>query len=255
MTSIGGTRIEELTMRLTSMLLLTAMLTASCTTGRDFGKPSPENFVLGKTTRVEIIASYGPPQGHSESTMTSRLPGQAEGAPAAAPSEAPSALITSLRYFFADRSPGVQLAGYAQVEKRIVFELWNDVLIAYTFTSNRPAEANFNERKIPSIEAGKTTKAQIVELFGAPVGRAVFPAVRNPTDQKYLYYYFQIAKYDGARKAKRLEIIFDGNGRVREYSYGSDFGAVLNVPTPPPVNEPAPSGQPTSSADHLGAIG
>jgi hypothetical protein len=230
-------------MRLSGILsMIVALHLVACTSGREFGKPSPETVTLGKTTRADVLAAYGPPRTQSIAVISNPRE-RAETSGPATPSDGSAAQIVTLVYTYVDRTQAMLIGGFPEV-KRVSFDFWNEKLIAYTFTSNRPSETNFDERKVAALQTGKTTKEDVVQMFGTPVGRAIFPAVRNVTDEKYLYFYFQVARFDGARKAKGLEIMFDGAGKVRDYKFGSDFSPAPILPPGTPSDEAEPQALP-----------
>ena len=227
-------------MRLHRLLFVLAALVAGCTSGKEFTKPDPASLTLGKTTRTDILAAYGPPRSQNLTVIGGASRSGSRSSTSPTDAEPASGQIVSLFYAYIDRTMRIIAGPGYELQRRVRFDFWNDKLIAYTFVSNRGSETNFDERNVAKLQSGRTTKAEVVDMFGEPVGRAIFPAVRNISDERFLYFFFRVSQWDGTRKGKHLEIFFDGDGKVRDYKFGSDFGPVPILPGPPAVPESEP---------------
>jgi hypothetical protein len=198
---------------LSALLLL---LAAGCTSGRDFVRPGADVLSLGQMTRADILARYGRP----ERQLTRVVAAPESGAGLADPASA-MCDFTSLFYTYEDLAEAGWNGGAAR-QKQIKFDFANGRLFSYTFLSNFDADSsNFDERRIALLENGITTKDEVLALFGAPSGRTIFPGA-SPGDEKYVYQYIEKTRRE--RLMKRLELIFDDDDVLRDFSYASDFG-------------------------------
>jgi hypothetical protein len=208
-------------------LLLVAMLVGSCTVGKEFTRPMPDQLELGNVTKEDILRLYGKP----ERQEVSRITAPAGSGRAPLGGDAPPVLggtITTLTYSHADVTKAVFLPGALPVTKTIVFDFFNDKLVGYNFLSNFEADSsNFDENRIESLAKGVATREDVTRLLGAPTGRAIFPATSDIANERYTYQYSEIS--DGQRNAKRLDIEFDQDGTLVDARFKSS-----NSPFVPP---------------------
>jgi hypothetical protein len=198
-----------------------------CHAGHDFPTPTPENLVLGQSMRAEILRTYGRPTRESSAILSST---QTEAVTKGEFDMTPvSGAFASLVYVYADRT-GTVLVGAVSSVKAATFDFWNDTLIGYNFVSTFKDDApNFDESKIAEIRKAQSTKAEVVQLFGPPSGRAVYPEVQHQGNEKYIYSYLRIGRRE--RLTKRLEILFGTDGVVLDYRFASDNAPVIGPAT------------------------
>jgi hypothetical protein len=210
----------------TIFVMMAALALAACT-GHNFPKPAPESLILGSTTQDEVVAKYGPPYRQSTalaagSTVANTNAPQTPFEYAMVPGT-----YASLTYYYADRSAQVMFGG-SPTERSIVFNFWNGKLYAYNFISSFAADStNFDENNAAKLEQGKTTKSEVIEILGRPTGEAVYPSVQQG-ERRFIYLY--IATEGRRRIAKRLELLFDQNDKLRDLRFASD-----NAPAPAPA--------------------
>jgi hypothetical protein len=205
---------------------------AGCrTVGQDFTRPAPESLVLGQTTRNDVIARYGNPYQQNAQVVSDPVINASEAAAPTLFTPAPeTGSFASLSYVYADNSTAVWVGGIIN-EKVLALLFWNEKLIFYNFSSNFSADSsNFDESRVTTLEKGKTTSAEVVQMFGQPTGRAVYPALWTMGDEKFIYQYSEADTRKQQRTIKRLEVLFDPKGTVREYRFLSD-----GRPLPPPA--------------------
>ncbi len=202
-------------MRKVTTLLSLVMTLAACQQGRDFAKPSPESFVLGTTSRAEIVNRFGPPERQSSEIRSDTA--TVQGDPfAPAPMSGTFAAAT---YIHRDRTN--VLFGGAGEAKSIVFVFWNDVLVSYNYASNFSTDSsNFDDSKVTSLEKGKMAKVDVIQLLGAPTGRRVYPLIQNQGDEEFIYAYANVVQQQII--GKTLRILLTSDGKIRDYRFSTD---------------------------------
>jgi len=189
---------------------------SACQQSKEFARPAPDSLVLGQVTRQDIESTYGRP--YSERTNLISAPA-ARGTNGGLDSA--SGRFTVLNYRYSDPA-AVFFAGVKAGQKIIAFEFFNGRLYAYNFISNVDSDSsNFDEQKVQQLEDGKTTRQQVVTLFGAPTGRAVFPGALLG-HEKLIYEYATGIGSD--RISKRLEMLFEGE-TLESFRFVSRTGA------------------------------
>lgn len=74
---------------------------------------------------------------------------------------------------------------------------------------------NFNERLINNIAEGKTTKQEILRMFGSPQGQSI---VDKTDTEKFVYIYQWIDEQESKIFTKQLTILFE-NSIVKKLNY------------------------------------
>lgn len=127
-----------------------------------------------------------------------------------------------LLYTHVDATATVWVGG-PTLEKSLGFDFWNDRLIAYNFVSSFQADStNFDEGKLKQADGGEVTKEEVIRRLGEPTGRAIYPAVRTRGDEKFIYHYSEADHKKRQRSIKRLEVLFDAEGRMRDFAFVSE---------------------------------
>jgi hypothetical protein len=205
-----------------------ALLLFGCQYSKEFSRPPADALRLGHATKQEILAIYGDAFRQETISVTETAPGVN-----ATDAQVPLSVI---RLLYLYRDPFDQ--GYAGAkEKRVTFDFANDRLFAYAFHSTfRTDRTNFDDRKVVHLENGKTTRGEVIELFGPPSGRAVFPAVPPGTE---LYSYAHSAPGPFNQLDKRLDILIGDDGVVRHFNLVREVSPTQRpVPTYVPVYIP-----------------
>lgn len=100
---------------------------------------------------------------------------------------------------------GVALAGLAS--------LAGGVLIAGCATVGHP----FSPLRVPQIENGRTTKADLRIMFGEPYRRGI-----DNGDSTWTYVHYKFRLFGNHLQSRDLYFTFDGD-RVKSYTYNSDM--------------------------------
>jgi hypothetical protein len=197
-----------------------AAILGACTHGRDFARPSNEALVLGHTTRAEIVARYGETNRQASAIVSEGAASTSTRPPSIFDAAATPGNYSRLTYAFSDTTQTVLVGGPASA-RVVSFVFWNDTLVAYEFISNFANDSsNFGDGKVALLKKGQTSKNEVTELLGPPSGRAVYPQVLEPGDEKYLYSFLTATREE--RLGKRLEIVFGGDEKLIEYRFFSD---------------------------------
>ncbi|HEV8584903.1 MAG TPA: hypothetical protein VGT02_08015 [Methylomirabilota bacterium] len=185
-----------------------ALLLAGCTSGRDFARPPSESLALGRTTYAEIVEQYGSPRREATVVKNDRT-------------------ITIASYGYAV-STADSLVGGVLPGRRARFHFVDQRLVGHDFFSSFAADAtDFDETKISAIRKGTSTRAQVVGLFGPPVGVHAYPLTRREGDTALLYVYEQTRVEPRPFSAnvktyrKELTVSLDGAGVVTDVEFSA----------------------------------
>ncbi|MBS0335224.1 MAG: hypothetical protein JSS40_00050 [Proteobacteria bacterium] len=191
--------------RLRSVLaVLLLSLLAACA-GTDFVRPDAAAFKLGKTSSAEVLKQLGQPRttgevltnGKNVRVMTFAY--AASGGEALEPDVIPA---RAMSYFFHD-----------------------DVLVGQEFLSSFKSDhSDFDEKKVPGIQKGKTTRAEVIRTLGRPSATFLPPMVKETSGEAIGYAYQTtrggvISGFKFYRKI--LRVTFDAGDRVAEVEYST----------------------------------
>ncbi|SRR5713101_1664701 len=183
------------------------LLAGGCTAGTEFARPPGESLELGKTTHETIQNRLGKP--YRESTVLKN-----------------GERITALTYSYATATPYVEKVP----ARAMAFYFHKAVLVGYEYTSSFDEDkTDFDDTKVSGVKKGETTQEQIIELFGQPGGRYIFPMIkeRDGTGFVYLYTRTDMHHVGGVKgtRTKLLIVVFDLDRKVADVT--------LNVSGPP----------------------
>ncbi|OGW13715.1 MAG: hypothetical protein A3G93_10240 [Nitrospinae bacterium RIFCSPLOWO2_12_FULL_45_22] len=100
-------------------------------------------------------------------------------------------------------------------KERLVYSL---IISFVIFVSCATVGKDFPGRDmVKNIQTGKTTKLEILDMFGAPYRRGI-----EDGDETWTYVYWKV-NLIGSKYSKDLYIHFDKNSIVRSYSYNNNF--------------------------------
>lgn len=190
-----------------ALLVMQALLGCA---GSIFERPSDHTFALGSTTYAQVIARMGTSATIFELTSPR------------------GCLTKDVRYRYSSRFGRTKEQD--SVPSRIqIYVFCDDVLVARDFTSSFEEDStDFDESKIKGLVKGKTTRAQVIEIFGRPTGAYIWPYVPKVSGELIEaigYHYSYIVKHDsptGPRTYlhnKHLIVSFDRNDRVVDITY------------------------------------
>jgi hypothetical protein len=188
--------------RLVSLLAIAAAM-AGCA-GTNFKRPDAGALEVGKSTSTHIAQVMGQPLQTGESLRNGEK-------------------LKVLRYAYAEGAGTGKYPGVVPA-RAMVFITHNDLLVAEEFVSSFSTDAtDFDEGKVPSLVKGKTTRNDVIALFGKPTGTAVHPFIKTKGESAALYTYAQ-AKGNAFNMKfynKSLIVSFDRTGIVTDVEFTS----------------------------------
>lgn len=212
-------------------LFVLALSGCTHTIGRKFDTPSPDAFALGKTTQDEISARYGAPYRQNISVFSS--PDEISRSAPDGPFDPAhvAGTFTSLEYVYGEMNPPIAGGGIAT--KTLVLTFKDRSLIGYYFNSSFPVDYRpVDQNALGSINKGKTTRAETIQTFGTPTGRAIYPAVHTEGENKDIYVSSKVDNAINQLTVTRLEILFGADGVVRDFKFTSNTFPALQVVSP-----------------------
>ena len=193
------------------LLLTTGLIlfgSGCMTAGKDFVRPDSRAVTIDRSTRAEILQRYGEPYSTGEITKHNYL-------------------LTTLHYYYAE-------ARYGGVvyKKHCWFYFVGETLIGYSFVTGLPdQQISLDSSKVPFVVKGKTTKRDVLAIFGEPTGRFTYPAIRDEGtvagDSMVVY---EVHRWSSAKsyEHKVLEVVFDVRGVVKDLFFDA---AMKGTPT------------------------
>lgn len=187
-----------------TIVLAAAFLLGGCA-GKNFIKPDAAEFKLGETTYSQVVNKMGEPRNKGEEVKNGasiKTITYAYAASGAEPLEAGVTPARAMRYYFN-----------------------RDVLVGKEFVSSFKSDhSNFDEKKVPAIERGKTTRSEVIRMLGRPSSSFIKPMVKETSSEAIGYSYSATSGgpftgFKGSRKAVR--IAFDKDDKVLEVDYTS----------------------------------
>jgi hypothetical protein len=177
--------------------LVLALTLAGCA-GTKFVRPTDSELTLGRTTEQEVIARLGKPFQEAAGLSNGKQ-------------------IRTLSYAYASMGNQPKSKGVTPVHGlTLVFS--EGKLVSKAYMSNMKEDAtDFDGSKVPSIEVGKTTVAQVNTLFGPAPGEAIFPAIKQAGGRAAIYTYQEMRGFTLSNKT--LTVVFDPQGVVADVDY------------------------------------
>lgn len=177
---------------------LALAITLTGCAGTKFVRPADSDLTLGKTTEQEVTARLGKP--FQEATGLSN-----------------GKQIHTLSYAYASMGNQSKTVGVTPVHGlTLVFN--EGKLVSKAYMSNMKEDAtDFDDSKVPLIEVGKTTLAQVNTMFGPAPGESIFPAIKQPVGRAAIYNYQEMRGFTPSHKV--LMVVFDPQGMVADVDY------------------------------------
>lgn len=188
-----------------SLIAITAIAILSGCAGTNFKRPESGALEVGKSTLAQVTQVMGPP------AQTGELLRNGE-------------KLKSSRYVYAEGAGTGKYPGVVPA-RAMVFLTHNDALVAEEFVSSFPNDAtDFDESKVASIVKGKTTKSDILTLFGKPSGSGVYPFIKTKGENALLYSYGHAkgSAFNMKFYSKTLIVSMDRAGTVTDVEYASN---------------------------------
>lgn len=174
-----------------------ALVLVGCV-GRNFVRPAPGDFVLGKTTMSEITARFGTPFNKAELQKNGQK-------------------VVVLNYAFATHDWGSLKPAREQS-----FSFYQDKLVGYGFWSSfKNDNTDFDGTKVAQLKTNVTTRVEVEQLLGPPGARCIYPVTPNQEEEEISYLYRQTRGVPFGVKiyTKSLFVIFNRQGIVRDVEY------------------------------------
>lgn len=186
------------------LIVLIALAAGCVSLGKDFARPDPDKFKLGQTTYAEVVQLMGGVQkfGKHESWVNDKL-------------------VKSLVYFYTQNAVSL-VPGVSSPERSMVFCFYNDVLVSHSYWSSFQADStNFDDTKIDQIIKGKTSLAEVIQIFGKPNSFKIPPMIKDTVVKEVGYYYSEQSHSNGDLKlfTKELKISLDDKDIVTNVEF------------------------------------
>ncbi|WP_431098675.1 hypothetical protein [Polaromonas aquatica] len=183
---------------MTKCAALALAVTLTGCAGTKFVRPADSELTLGKTTEQEVMARLGKPFQEASGLSNGKQ-------------------IRTLGYAYASMGGQAKTAGVTPVYAlTLVFS--EGKLVSKAYLSNMKDDAtDFDESKVPLVEVGKTTVAQVNTLFGPAPGEAIFPVIKQPAGRAAIYNYQEMRGFTPSQKT--LMVVFDVQGVVADVDY------------------------------------
>ena len=183
-------------------IVITALLLAGCA-GKNFERPPLESFVLGKTTKEDVIAKLGKPLRVGKLNVN-------------------GVELESNTYAYASMGSEAAHPGVTPGRGEDFFYDDHSVLVGTVFRSSFKADGtDFDETKIAQITKGRSTRVDVVQLMGPPHGEYIYPLIKGRNDHALVYSYNQVSGSAFKMKVyvKLLVVSYDTAGVVTDVEY------------------------------------
>jgi hypothetical protein len=170
--------------------------------GTNFVRPEPSSFVLGKTTQQEILQRMGKPY----QTGTTEKNGKT---------------LQSASYAFAHAGREALYDGVTPARTQVFFFL-DGILVGAEFSSSFKLDGtDFDETKLAQLEKGKSTRADVIRLFGPAGGNYIAPLTTDSADGALVYIYSQTkgSAFSLRFYHKILIVSYDKSGVITDIQY------------------------------------
>lgn len=156
------------------MLILLCGLTSCSTVGHNFVVPSQHSFLLGQTTKAEILNQFGTPEKEENVTRNGETVERLQ-----------------YQYQYAESPESPIRRDYAKIIRLRMLEvyLWKQKLVGYIYLSNFKEDSTcVNNNTATSIKRGQL-KEEVIRIIGSPRSKMIYPLINNREGEAYEYYY------------------------------------------------------------------
>jgi hypothetical protein len=188
---------------LASAMVALAFLAVGCA-GTDFVSPDPSSFTLGATTQQEVSKRMGKPY----RTGTVEKNGKT---------------LQSAAYAYANVGGEALYSGVTTARSQGFYFL-DGTLVGTEFSSSFKADGtDFDSTKVSQIVKGKSTKADVVRVFGPAGGDYMYPLTTNASDRALVYMYSQTkgSAFNLRVYVKTLVVSYNASGVVTDVQYNA----------------------------------
>src|SRR5262245_18828924 len=191
-----------MTIRLTAALALAVALVAAGCAGTNVAKQTDDGFVLGQTTREDILQRLGTPYREGTATKNGNQ-------------------LKTLSYAFGTTTGKPVRDGVIPTRGQGFYFL-DDKLAGYDFNSSwKEDQSNFDGAKVPAIKKGTSTRDDVVRLVGPPRGKYAYPLIADQNRQADVYLYAETrgGPINAKFYQKHLVVTYDERGLVSNVDY------------------------------------
>ncbi len=143
-----------------SILFVSAFLIISCAAGTKFTKLDNSTVNYGITTYQDIISKFGKPYQQGEITKNGEK-------------------LKTITYAYA-HSGAKSLETNVVASRAQSFSFHKDKLISTEYISSFAEDhTDIDLKNISQLEKGKSTKDDVIKIFGAPGGYSIYPAISD----------------------------------------------------------------------------
>jgi outer membrane protein assembly factor BamE (lipoprotein component of BamABCDE complex) len=189
---------------LTIALVTTVTALTGCA-GRDFVRADSADFKVGRSTYSQVVDKMGKPRSTGEALKNGET-------------------IKTITYAYASTG-GEPLQPGVIPARAMAYYFHRDLLVGQEFVSSFKSDnSNFDETKVPGIEKGKTTRSEVVQVFGQPTAFFTMPMVKETSGEAIGYTYQSTSgnAFTGFKFfRKTLRIAFDPSDKVLDVDYST----------------------------------
>ncbi|MEQ1560648.1 MAG: hypothetical protein ABL933_17135 [Methyloglobulus sp.] len=191
------------TLRIAGLVILSFILVGCA--GKDFVRPSSDTFQLGQTGYSQVIQQMGEPKNVGEVIKNEKN-------------------VKSITYVYASVG-GESLEEGVIPARALTYYFYNDTLVGQVFLSSFKSDnSNFDISKIEKIKKGKSTRMDVIQIFGKPTASLIPPMVKA-TSGKAIGYNYAATRGGAFRQPrsyiKTLQISFDDKDLVSDAEFTS----------------------------------
>lgn len=186
-----------------ALIAMIALLSACA--GKDFTRPGADTFRLGQTRFADVTQAMGEPRKTGEVLKNEKT-------------------IKTITYVYA--ATGGEPLEEGVIPARVQSYYFHDeTLVGQEFISSFKSDnSNFDDSKLSTIQKGKTTRAEVIQLLGRPSSAYIAPMVKETSGEAigYTYQTTRGGAFTGFKFfLKVAKITFDNKDRVLEVEYSS----------------------------------
>ena len=193
-----------MTSRLTACLALAFVVGGCAGSSSSVSKQPDDGFVLGQTSRQEILQRLGSP--YREGTVTKN-----------------GKQLKTMTYAFAFATgSGTPIRPGVNAARGQGFYFLDDKLAGYDFASSwKEDQTDFDAAKVPAIKKGVSTRDDVQRLMGRPGGRYAYPMIARQGGEAdvYLYYETHGGPVNVKFYQKLLVVTYDDRSVVSDVDY------------------------------------
>lgn len=186
------------------------VLISGCATqqGINFDRTKVAGYQPGVTKMDQVLSEVGKPRRERTFTIKKDLAGKELLSPV---------VIEEISLYYQDNQ-AKGIATNVEPSRSAWLQFSNKTLIAFVSRSSFMSDStDFDETMVKKIVKGKTTEAEVEQLFGRPSGRGLYPVAKEAGGSAINYELFSFDK--GTRKGtmKRLTVFFNPSRIVSDF--------------------------------------